>query len=177
MPRPPASGAALLRQIDAAARALLPGALTLGLIVVAAVPIGTVGLVPAVALPCILFWGMHRPAQMPPPAVFGLGLLVDLLTAAPFGSGVLVLLVAHGLVTRLRRFLLRRSFPVAWLVFSGFALGAGLLQWALQVLLDLHLVPLAPALRQALLTAGLYPPLAWLLLRVHRAMLWAEAVP
>lgn len=173
----PAPAMGLLRQIDAFARAAFPSASTALLLVLAAVPVGLPGLVPAAALPCIVFWSVFRPAALPPPAVFGLGLLEDLLTAAPVGAGVLTLLVVGGLATRWRPFLVRQSFLAVWLVYCGVALGAAALGWLLQVVLGWRLVPIAPALYQVLLSAGLYPSLALLLTWVHEAMTRAETAP
>ncbi len=170
----PAPASGLLRQIDALARAVLPSGLTALLMILAAVPVGVPGLVPAVALPCVFFWSVFRPATLPPPAVFGLGLLQDLLTAAPLGAGVLVLLVVHGLAARWRRLLVKQSFLVVWLAFCGFTAGAAALGGALNAVLGWHALPLAPGLWQASMTAGLYPALAWLLTRVHESMLQAE---
>ena len=48
---------------------------------------------------------------MPPPVVFVLGLLLDLLGYLPLGVGVLMLLVVHGLALRWRRFLVRAGLP------------------------------------------------------------------
>ncbi|MDB5371564.1 MAG: rod shape-determining protein MreD, partial [Belnapia sp.] len=104
----PAMGA--LRQVDALARGAFPTASIALLLVLAAVPVGLPGLIPAVALPCVFFWSVFRPAALPPPAVFGLGLLQDLLTGAPVGAGVLTLLVVGGLATRWRPFLALYSF-------------------------------------------------------------------
>jgi rod shape-determining protein MreD len=46
---------------------------------------------------------------------------------------------------------------------------------ALQALLTWHVLPVPPGVWQALLTAGLYPLIAWLLTRVHELMMRAEA--
>ncbi len=173
----PAPAMGLLRQIDAMARAAFPTGLTALLMVLAAVPVGLPGLVPAAALPCIVFWSVFRPAALPPLAVFGLGLLGDLLSFAPVGSGVLTLLVVAGLVTRWRRFLARQSFLAVWLAYCGVALGAAALEWLLQVVLGWRLVPLAPGLCQAAMSAGLYPGLAWVMSRLHEGMSRAEAAP
>lgn len=173
----PAPASGLLRQIDALARAALPSGLTALQMVLAAAAIGIPGLVTAVALPCIFFWSVFRPAALPPPAVFGLGLLQDLLTAAPLGSGVLVLLVVHGLAAHWRRFLVKQSFLLVWLAFCAFTAGAAALGGALQALLVWHVLPVPPGFWQALLTAGLYPILVWPLTRMHEAMMRAEAAP
>ena len=171
----PAASHGLLRQVDALARAALPMAAAAVLLVLAAVPVGLPGAVPAVALPCVFFWSVFRPAALPPPAVFGLGLLQDLLTAAPIGSGVLLLLLAHGLATRWRRFLARQSFLAIWLAFCGFAVGAASLGWAMQALLGWALPPAAPGMVQVAMTAGLYPGLAFVFTRAHEAMRRAES--
>ena len=65
---------------------------------------------------------------MPPPIVFVLGLLADLLGLAPLGVTVLVLLIVHGLALRARRVLAAQGFLVVWLAFVAVAAGAALLR-------------------------------------------------
>ncbi len=164
----------LLRRLDAAARAGFPGLFTAFLIILAAVPVGIPGMIGAMALPCIFFWTIFRPAAMPAPVVFALGLLQDLLSFAALGTGVLTLLIVHGVALRLRDFLVRQSFLVSWVMFSAFAAGAGALGWGLQALLGWVLPPLAPGLHQLGIAIGVYPALAWVLARLHTAMRRAE---
>lgn len=173
----PAPAPGLLRRIDAFARLAFPGFSTGFLMVLAAAPVNLPSPVFAAVLPCVYFWSVFRPAAMSPPVIFALGLLLDLLTLAPLGAGVLVLLAVHGVALRFRRFLARQSFLVVWLGFCGAALGAAGLFWGLQALLALRLPPVAPALHAALLSAGLYPAIALVLARVHEAMRRAEAAP
>lgn len=158
------------RRLDMAARRAFPGATTMLLLIVSAGLLGLPGQAQtggAMALGCVFFWSLMRPASMPPLLVFGLGLLGDLLGDAPVGTGVLALLIAHGLAVRWRRALVPRSFRVVWLAFAAVAAGTAALQWALVSLLAVRLMPLLPALFQAALSAGLYPLLAVLLLRAH----------
>jgi rod shape-determining protein MreD len=164
----------LLRRLDDLARASLPLLTTAFLMVLAAGPTGVPALVPATALPCIVFWTIFRPGAMSPPVVFLLGLLQDLLSLAPLGSGVVTLLVAHGLALVWRRSLAQRGFLFVWVVFAGFAVGASLFGLVLTALLNWVLLPVGPALQQAALTAGLYPLLALLLSRLHAMMQQAE---
>jgi len=164
----------LVRRLEAASRAVLPGLGAALLMVMAAGPTGLPGLVVAVVLPQVVFWSVFRPGAMSPPVVFLLGLLLDLLSLAPLGSGVLTLLVVHGLALAWRRFLARQSFLFVWFAFAGFAAGAAVLGYALTALLSFDLPPLQPALHQAVLAVLLYPLFAWLLGRLHTMMLCAE---
>ena len=164
----------LVRRLEAAARALLPGLAVALLMVMAAGPTGLPTLVAAVTLPQVVFWSVFRPAAMSPPVVFVLGLLLDLLSLAPLGTGVLTLLVAHGLAVTWRRFLARQSFLFMWVAFCGFAAGASGLGYLLTAALSFDLPPAQPAFHQAALAAGLYPAFAALLGRLHAVMLRAE---
>ncbi len=156
------------------ARAALPMLVAAFLMVVAAGPTGIPALVPATVLPCVFFWSVFRPGAMSPPAVFLLGLLQDLLALAPLGSGIVTLLVVHGLALTWRRTLGQRGFLFVWFVFAGFAAGAAGLGFLLTALLGWTLPPVSPALQQAALTIGLYPLFALPLSRLNAAMTRAE---
>lgn len=173
----PEPSPSLLRRVEAFARAFLPGFGAALSMIAAAGLTGAPALVPAVALPQVVFWSIFRPGAMSPPAVFAVGLLLDLLSLAPLGTGVLTMLVAHGLAVAWRRFLARQPFVAVWLVFCGFALGVAALGYLLTALLSFTLPPPGPMLAQAALTACLYPPFALLLGQLHRLMLRAEDAP
>lgn len=172
MATPPRPG--LVPRLDAFGRGVFPAGLTAVALSLAAAPVGLPGLGAAIALPAIVFWSLFRPAAMPPPAVFALGLLQDLLAAAPLGAGVLVLLLAHGVAVRWRRTLAAQSFLVVWLAFCGIAALATGLDLVLYALLAWRAVPPAAAAEAFWLTVGLYPAIAWVLTRAHRAMQDAE---
>ncbi len=158
------------RRLDQAARASFPAACTLLLMFVSAAPLGLpmqAALLPALTLGSIWFWALHRPAALPPPLVFLIGVLFDLLGYLPIGTGVLTLLIAYGVAVRGRRVLLRQRFVVVWLAFAAVAAAAGLLGWGLCSLLEFRLLPLAPALFQGALTVALYPALSVLYVRAH----------
>lgn len=172
---PPRPG--LLPRLDALARGMFPAIATALALILAATPVGLPGLGAAIALPSVVFWSLFRPATMPPPAVFGLGLLQDLLAAAPLGTGVLALLLAHGLAVRWRRTLAAQSFLIVWLAFCGIAALATGLDLVLHALLAWRALPPGAAAEAFWLTAGLYPAIAWALTRVHRGMRLAEGEP
>jgi rod shape-determining protein MreD len=67
-----------------------------------------------------------------------------------------------------RRVLMRRPFAVGWFGFIGVALAAFALNWLIMTALYLALFnPLAAGM-QYLMTVALYPPVAWVLLALHR---------
>ncbi len=164
----------LRRRLDAASRQLFPAACTALLLLLAAAPLDVPGQAqaqPAVALACVFFWSLNRPASMTPPAVFLLGLLADLLGLTPPGVSVLILLAAHGLAVGCwRRGLAGQGFLAAWLVFAAVAAGAAALEWAMVGLLSVRLLPVRDALLQFGLTTGLYPALAALFGQAQRGL-------
>lgn len=170
----PAPPMGLMRQLDAGARAVFPSALTVFLLVMAAVPVGVPGLVVAVAVPSVFFWTVFRPGAMPPPVVFAIGLLQDLLGFTPLGSGGLILLLVHGVALRGRTWLAKASFLWGWLAFCALAAGTVLLGWLFQALLGWQRPPFVPGLALFGIMAGGYPALAFVLSRMHMAMQRAE---
>ena len=167
-PRP-----SLWRRLDMSARRGFPFTSTAILLLLLAAPLGLdaqAALQGAVALACVFFWSLYRPASMPPLAVFLLGVLADLLSDAPLGVAVLTLLLMHGIAMRSRRHLARQGFLTVWLVFATLALTAGLLQWLLTAALTFRLLPPGPGLFIGILAAGLYPLLAVPLIRAHQTL-------
>ena len=161
------------RRLDMAARWAFPACTTVLLLLAAAAPFGLPGqaeLQAAVAIGCVFFWSLFRPAAMLPLVVFAIGLLADLLGYAPPGVGVLSLLLVHGLALRWRRLLTRQGFLVVWVAFVAVGAGAAALQWALTSALTFRLLPPGPGLFEALIAAGLYPALAVLLTRAHQSL-------
>jgi rod shape-determining protein MreD len=155
------------------ARWSFPAATTALLLMVAAAPLGLPAqaeLQGAVALASVFFWSLFRPGSMPPPVVFLLGVLVDLLDYAPPGVGVFSLLLVHGLALRWRRLLVRQGFLMVWLTFAGVASGVAAVQWALTSALVFRLLPPGPGVFQAVLAGALYPALAVLLTRAHQTL-------
>ena len=161
------------RRVDIAARHAFPAGCTILLMLLAGAPLGIADqavLLPAVTLACVYFWSLFRPAAMPPPVVFLLGLLFDLLGYLPPGVGVLTLLIVHGIAVRWHTALTRLGLLATWSAFAAIAMSAALLDWALTALLSVQLLPFTPALFQAVLTAALYPALAVLFAGAHRTI-------
>jgi rod shape-determining protein MreD len=160
------------RRFDLAARHAFPAGCTVLLMLLAAAPLipDQAALLPAVAIASVYFWSLHRLAALPPPVIFLIGLLLHLEGYLPLGVGVLSLLIVHAVAARWRGPLLRQGFVFVWFIFAGIATGAALLGWTLTALLSVRLLPFAPALFQAVLTAALYPALAMLFAGAHRTI-------
>lgn len=161
------------RRLDIAARYAFPTTCTMLLMLLTLAPLDLYGqaeLLPAVTLASVWFWSVFRPAGMPPFAVFLIGVLFDLLGWQPIGTGVLTLLLVHGIAQRWRRPLAARGFALVWAGFAIVAAGAAVLEWALTALLSWTLLPPAPAIFQAVLSIAAYPALAILFAKAHRSV-------
>lgn len=161
------------RRLDIAARWSFPSCVTVIVMLVMEMPFGIpsqAALMPAVCVISIWFWSLFRPASMPPPAVFLIGMLLDLRGYLPLGVGVLTVLTVHGIALRWRRFLTEQGFMMAWIAFLPIAIGSAAMTWAMTALLTLRLLPVLPAVFLAVITAVLYPVLAIPLARAHRSL-------
>lgn len=123
---------------------------------------------PVFMIMAVYYWTILRPS--PPLAVFALGLILDLLSAYPFGMNALVLVAVQALTTHNRKFLLGQSFLVIWAGFVLMALGAGLLQWMLFSLFNFALVAVKPMLISVVLSGLLFPVSALPLAAVYKAL-------
>ncbi|MSP00311.1 MAG: rod shape-determining protein MreD [Acetobacteraceae bacterium] len=161
------------RRLDIAWRYAFPAATSVLFMLLSLAPFGLWGqaaLLPVVALTCVWFWSLFRPAAMVPPVVLLIGVLLDLVGFLPLGVGGLTMLATHGLAHRLRRFLSRQGFTVVWLIFMTVACGIAAMNWALVSLLTLTLVPPGPVLFQAGLAVAMYPVVAIPLMLAHRTI-------
>src|ERR1700722_6731258 len=161
------------RRLDIAWRYAFPGTTSVILMLLSLAPIGLWGqaaLLPTVALTCVWFWSLFRPAAMAPPIVFVLGLLLDLLGFLPLGVGEVTMLITHGLAQRMRGFLSRQGFAVVWLIFTTVACGIAALNWAFVSLLTFSLIPPGPVLFQAGLAVAMSPAVAIPLTLAHRSI-------
>ncbi len=159
------------------ARSLIPVTLSLLLVLVAILPLPVPYysvVAPALPLMAVYYWSVYRPDLMPHVAVFIIGLLVDIFAGTPIGVNALVLLLVQVVVAAQRRFLVGKSFWMLWLGFLLVAPGALALTWLLISALAWTLVAPVAILFQLLVTMGVFPWFAWLLLKAQRNLLAAE---
>lgn len=152
---------------------LLPLATALAAVLFDLLPLpapAAAGLAPLLTLCVVYFWTLTDPDLLPPVAVFAIGLILDAAAGMPLGLSALALLAMRLAVQGTRRFLLAQSFAVAWACFGLVVLGFGLVRWLLAVLWWGHLFDLEPSLAEALLTFAVYPPVGWVLARLHHPL-------
>lgn len=153
----------LTRSLDAVARGSVPFGVTLGLVLFAGALAGLPGeeaMRPALALCCVFAWSVLRPALLPAPLVFLIGLLCDLVGWLPLGVATLVLLLTQGAALRLRRSLIAGGFLVEWACFAPVAAAGATGMWAAASVLSFRLLPWAPAARTWAFAAVLFPSVA-----------------
>jgi len=161
------------RRLDVVWRHAFPVTTSVLLMLVSLAPFGLwaqAAILPTVALTCVWFWSLYRPAAMPPPVVFLVGVLLDILGFLPPGVGAVTMLTTHGIAQRLRRFVSRQRFFIVWLVFITVACGIASMNWAFVSLLKFTLMPYGPVLFQAGLAAAMYPAVAIPLTLAHRSI-------
>lgn len=162
------------QRLDLVGRQITPFLITLGLVILALLPLHIPDFAPVVpwlALIAVYYWSVHRPDLMPAAAVFAIGLFHDLAAGTALGVGILILLLVHVLVAAQRRFFISRSFLVVWVGFGFVALGAAILLWLFNAILAGAMIDPRPALFQFLTTVAVYPLLAWLFAQVQRGLL------
>lgn len=162
------------QQADIAWRAALPVGLTLLLLFAALLSwhlprLGTIA--SALVLISVFFWTLHQPGLMSMWGVLSIGLVHDLMTLAPFGVGLLVLLIVHGVALWQRKALNGMPFLLIWGLFGLVAAGATLLTWLLVSFLQEMLVNPAPVINLFLLELVCYPPLAYIFAWIERRLL------
>lgn len=161
-------------RLDMVARVSFPAGVTVAMMLLIEAPLlisGQAAMLPAIAVGAVWFWSLTQPNYLPPPVVFLLGVLLDLLGYLPPGVGVLTLLCVHAVALAFRRFLDQRCFVWIWFVFALVACGASLLVWLLVMLLTPRLFSPAPAIFQAAVSIAIYPLLAVPLAAARRSIL------
>lgn len=165
------------QQADIAWRAALPVGLTVMLMFLALLSwhmprLGTVA--SSFVLISVFFWSLHKPVLMSKWGVFAIGLIHDLMTLAPFGIGLLILLLVHGMALWQRKALMGMPFLMIWGVFGLVAAAATAITWLLVSFLQETLVDPSQAFSLFLWEFVCYPPLAYVFAWIERRLLPAD---
>ena len=167
--------ATVLERMDLAARRFVPFGVTLVLMLFAMTPTHIPGLshvTPMYALMAVYFWSIYRPDLLGYGATFGIGVLEDLLSGTPLGSGALVLLVCQRVLFNQQKFFNNKPFGIFWLAFALVAAGAGLIRWiCVGLAAPSGFTPVGQMLTSTLITVAIYPLVGWLLAKAHVKLL------
>lgn len=162
------------QRVDVLVRSLTPFVLTLVMVVLAQVPLhisGFAEVAPILPLMAVYHWAIYRPDLLPAAAAFAAGLLHDALSGMPFGVNAAVFVIVHMVVMTQQVFFQGKSFPVIWLGFALVSGGAVVLTWLLNALFFAALASVEAAFVQYLVTVGVFPVLAWMMVRWQRSIL------
>ena len=166
----------LLHRLDLWARNLLPAALTLLMLIIGSTPLHIPYFQPVgqgLVMISVYYWAIHRPGLLPAPAVFAIGLVGDLMGAAPLGLGTLILLLVYAAAASQRRLFHGQPFLVVWWGFMVIVAGVMAVGWVLASILAGAVIQPQPAIFAYLMALALYPALADLFARAQRAFLRA----
>ncbi|HQT61552.1 MAG TPA: rod shape-determining protein MreD [Acidiphilium sp.] len=162
--------AEVMRALDRAARATLPTAVIVVVVVLLALP----GLFPAASdvragfvMSSVFFWTIYRPAALPAPVVALIGVLLGLIGDVPLGVWSVLLLLEQAVAGMSRRILLRQGFMVIWLAFAGCALAVVTLEWLARMLLTFSTLPVLPTVLEFVTCVLIYPLVVVPLARAH----------
>jgi rod shape-determining protein MreD len=147
-------------QLDLAARRAVPFVVSLALILLGMLPWslpGAATIAPLPLLAAVFYWTGHRPELMPPPMIFILGLLQDLLGGGPPGLTSLLLLLTRRAIDERARQIARSPFLVEWAGFAVVAAGFEVANWLSRSIYYATVLPLDPLVFHYLCGLCLYP--------------------
>ncbi|GEO82672.1 rod shape-determining protein MreD [Pararhodospirillum oryzae] len=159
----------LWQRLDWLARTLVPGGLTLVMLLISVAPSrlpGFVHVTPMVALICVYYWAVTRPGALGYGTAFLLGLVEDSLTGVPLGLSSLAFLITQATVASQYKYFLGKPFLVTWWAFFLIAAGIALFKGLALSAYHGQLITMTALVFSTLLTIAMYPPFAWLLSRV-----------
>lgn len=129
---------------------------------------------PAIGIICVYFWIIHRPDLFNLWSVYFLGLLDDIISASPFGSNILALLVLYVLINNSSRFINAKPFIVTWYWFALLSLVTMLARWLVVSVYYSQFLPLTILSFSYLVMAAAYPLVSLLLAYIQNRWIQDE---
>jgi rod shape-determining protein MreD len=129
---------------------------------------------PAFLLIGIYFWTITKPALLPVPVVFLIGLAFDIVSASVVGLHTFAFMLIVMLVRSQRRYLLGQTWPVLWVGFVVAALILSLIQMLVYVLDNKAAPPVFLMLAETLVSALAYPVLIPVMMGLNRFLTVAK---
>ena len=125
---------------------------------------------PSFSIMSVFYWAIYRPTLIPNWFVFGLGLLLDLLSGMPLGINAFIFLLVYWIISDQRRVFVGQPFAT---VMIGFTLVLGLsnaLRWFLFGLLSGNWPDIVPTGAVTLTGLLIFPLVSSLLHTVHKML-------
>lgn len=167
--------ATVLQRMDTTARRLVPFGVTLILMLFSMTPTYIPGLshiTPMYALMAVYFWSIYRPNLLGYGSTFAIGVLEDLLSGTPLGSGALILLLCKRVVFSQQKFFNNKPFGIMWGAFALLAAGGALLRYlCVGLAATSGFTPPGEMFAAYLMTIAMYPVVGWLLAKAHVKLL------
>lgn len=133
-------------------------------------PHGGASLHVPLGLMLVYFWAVYRPDLLGVGAVFLAGCLFDTLTGLPLGLTAISWVAIRWIALELRRFLAAEPFALLWGGLAAAASLNALIAWAAQSLFAGQMLPPTPLAGEVMLAIALFPPLAFVLIRLTRRL-------
>lgn len=105
----------------------------------------------------LYYWLVFRPGLFPAWLAFLLGFAIDLVGGSLLGLNAFLLVFAHLVIMRQRRYLLSQPFATQWAGFLVVSFAAEAIRWLVMGAVTMTIFPPASAFASALCNAALYP--------------------
>ena len=133
--------------------------------------LGLAATLPPLALMGVFYWSVYRPDRFGIVAAFVIGALADLLMGAPVGVTAFLYAATQRTVRQQQRLFRGGTFVLLWTGYMVVQLAVSTLQWAAWSWLSHIAYPVAPFAVQLAFGLCLFPPVYFLLSRLHASFL------
>jgi len=161
-------------QTDHKIRSLTPFVTTLLMVLISTLPWQIASFAPITPAFCaisIYYWSIYQNPKLPYYSIFGLSMLLDLLTGIPLGLSALIYLLVKAILNSQRTFFMGKPFWIVWVGFTLVMVGISVFGWTISSLYFSKFVAPLPFLIQCVLTILLYPVISFFLSILNRNML------
>lgn len=131
---------------------------------------------PAVVLICVYFWMLHRPDLFNLFSVFILGMFDDIISSAPMGSSIFVVLLMYWLINNLQRYFNSKPFAITWYGFAILSLITMLSRWLVVSIYYSRFLPLDVLFFSYLATVAVYPVISLIFAFVQNSLIQDDEV-
>ena len=125
---------------------------------------------PFFVLMSVYFWTIFRPKLFPIYIIFSIGIIIDLLMGYPLGISSILFIIINWSIIGQRRFLMGVPYYILWFLFSIICIIFGGIQWGILGLINFEWSSYFPVLISTITSILLFPPIAVILILVHKLL-------